>query len=159
MVVNAFREVRRRRPSASLTFVGSALPGERAWKVPAGEGISHQEWLANPYPIIAGADLLVSASRREGFSMAAAEALLLGVPVVAVTNRGARQIQRTENKHLTLVPNDSVALAEAMLSSVALPKVGTIDERLASIWSTQSAVQWHTDLIRKVLASRSAASC
>jgi glycosyltransferase involved in cell wall biosynthesis len=121
--------------------------------VPTGEGISHREWLADPYPILAGAEMLVSASRREGFSMAAAEALVLGIPVVAVTNRGARQLQRTEPSLLTLVPNDSEALSEAMISSLALARVAAVDERLASIWSSESAIRSHTELIRNVLAS------
>jgi glycosyltransferase involved in cell wall biosynthesis len=158
MVVSAFREVRRRRPTASLTFVGSALPGDTVWKVPTGEGISHIDWLADPYPIIAGADLLVSGSRREGFSMAVAEALLLGIPVVAVTNRGARQIHRRENQRLTLVPNDITALTEAIMSSLALTKLGAVDESLASNWSTESAVRSHTDLIRKALVHSSTAT-
>jgi glycosyltransferase involved in cell wall biosynthesis len=129
------------------------MPGDRPWNVPTGGGISHRQWLADPYPIIAGAEMLVSASRREGFSMAAAEALLLGIPVVAVTNRGARQLQRMKPRLLTLVPNDSKALSEAMVSSLTLGKVGAVDERLASIWSTESAIRSHTELIRNVLAS------
>jgi glycosyltransferase involved in cell wall biosynthesis len=157
MIVDAFREVRRRHGSASLTFVGSALPGDRPWEVPAGEGIAHMRWLANPYPVLSGADLLVTASRREGFPMVIAEALLAGVPVVSVTNRGARQIKRAApGDQLTVVANNPQALTEGVLSSLALNEPGSREDRLAQMWSQESAIGWHTALINEVLASPAA---
>jgi glycosyltransferase involved in cell wall biosynthesis len=132
--------------------LGSAQPGDRPWAVPVGEGIAHMGWLANPAPVIAGADVLVTASRREGFPMVVAEALLVGVPVVSVTNRGSRQIQRTAGSdRLVLVGNDAKALAEAMLGSLSLSKRHSIDAGLAYGWSEESAVRWHTSLISEVL--------
>ena len=90
LVVSAFAKFRLRHPNATLTFVGAAMPGELAWHVPQLPGIASRPWVSDPYPMIAGADLLVSASRREGFALGVAEALALGVPAAAVSNRGVR---------------------------------------------------------------------
>ena len=46
----------------------------------------------NPYKYIAKADLFVCSSRREGFSTAVSEALVLGVPVVSTDCSGAREL-------------------------------------------------------------------
>lgn len=46
----------------------------------------------NPYPYIANADLFVCSSRREGFSTAATEALILGTPVCTTEVSGMREM-------------------------------------------------------------------
>ncbi|MDR1927265.1 MAG: glycosyltransferase [Oscillospiraceae bacterium] len=46
----------------------------------------------NPYPFLRTADCLVSASRAEGLSTAAAEALILGTPVVCTDCAGMREV-------------------------------------------------------------------
>lgn len=150
-VVEAFRLLRKVEPRASLTFIGSAVAGEVAWEVPKEPGVDHVQWLEDPYPRIAGADLLVSASRREGFSLSVAEALALGVPVVAVANRGTRQVLRAGAVGLTLVPNDGTALAHAMWEVlVQNPKVPVEG---AKGWSRQSAIDFHRMAIERVLAN------
>ena len=69
----------------------------------------------NPYPIIAACDLLVSASRAEGFSTAVAEALILGVPVVAADTSGMAELLGGDGAcGGVIVPNDEAALYEAV---------------------------------------------
>ena len=46
----------------------------------------------NPYPYVAKADLFVCSSRREGFSTAVTEALILGTPVVSTNCSGAHEL-------------------------------------------------------------------
>ena len=151
LVVQAFRLLRDRISAATLTFVGSPAVGDRPWHVPDDVGIAHLPWADNPYAILAGADLLVSASRREGFGMNVVEALSLGVPVVAVSNRGAREIMRTGARGLTLVEADSEALASAMYRALKHHSHFNNDD-LLSRWSRDNAVRFHARLIREVIA-------
>jgi glycosyltransferase involved in cell wall biosynthesis len=151
VIVQAFQKVQESRPDATLTFVGATLPGEAPWVVPDRAGLHNAGWIDDPYPIVAAADLLVMASRREGFPMAVAEALLLGVPVVAVSNRGIRQIERHNVDGLAVVANDWRQLAEAMESSLTLRSSIVPDQTLAESWSVEHAVRFQTDVILKVL--------
>ena len=157
VIVRAFAKLRTVHASAGLTFVGSALPGDRVWTVPSGPGVAHLKWLDDPYPIIAGADLMVLASRREGFSMSAAEALLLGVPVVAVTNRGVREIQRHDAKGLVVVSNSWEQLGQAMEACLNQTSTFEQDPQLAQRWSQTSAIAFHRDVVMRELAC--AADC
>lgn len=52
----------------------------------------------NPYPYVADADLFVCSSRREGFSTAVTEALILGVPVVSTNCSGAYELLGNNNE-------------------------------------------------------------
>jgi glycosyltransferase involved in cell wall biosynthesis len=149
-IVQAFQKVQESRPDATLTFVGSALPGDKPWVVPNRAGLHNTGWTNDPYPIVAAADLLVVASRREGFSMAVAEALLLGVRVVAVSNRGVRQIERHNLDGLTVVANDWRLLADAMESSLALRSGTETDPALSKSWSVEHAVRFQKDVILRM---------
>lgn len=154
LVVQAFRLLRDRISTATLTFVGSPAAGDRPWHVPDDLGIAHAPWADNPYAILAGANLLVSASRREGFGMNVVEALSLGVPVVAVSNRGAREIMRTGARGLTLVEADSDALVSAMYRALKHTSPFSNDD-LLSRWSRDNAIRFHAMLIREVIAASS----
>lgn len=46
----------------------------------------------NPYPLIAGADICIFSSRYEGFSIAAAEAMALGCPVITTRVTGIPEL-------------------------------------------------------------------
>ncbi len=150
VIVQAFEKVQESLPDATLTFVGSTLPGDATWVVPSRTGLHNAGWTNDPYPIVAAADLLVAASRREGFSMAVAEALLLGVRVVAVTNRGVRQIERHNVDGLVVVGNDWRQLAKAMKFSLALRGSIKPDPVLAALWSVEHAVRFQTDVVLRV---------
>lgn len=60
----------------------------------------------NPYKYVAKADLFVCSSRREGFSTAVTEALILGVPVVSTLCSGARELLG-ENDEYGIVTENS----------------------------------------------------
>jgi len=150
-VVDAFRIVQRGEPRASLTFIGSPMPGDHPWVVPVGRGIFHLSWLADPYRYIAGADLMVSASRREGFPMALAEALALGVPVVAVSNRGTRQLQRSGPSGLILTTPQPRLLALAMEETLARFANKQIEVKPGPHWSQETALNFYQQAIELAL--------
>ena len=150
LVVQAFRMLRDHIPAMTITFVGSPAVGDRPWHVPEEPGLDWLPWVDNPYDIIAGADLVVSASRREGFGMNVAEALLLGVPVVAVDNRGAREIMRTGVRGLSLVAANPAALADAIRHALIRRSEFNNDDILPR-WSRDNAIRFHTSLITEVI--------
>lgn len=152
LAVEAFKCLRSRFPRASLVFIGRTFPGERAWSVPRMEGISQMSWVDDVYPYLAGADALLSASKREGFSMVVAEALAVGTPAVAVSNRGSRAVRRhTGTELFRLAPPDPLVIAEA-LAAVLGGRLGEADQtHLRGVWSADLAIAFHADAIGKVL--------
>jgi glycosyltransferase involved in cell wall biosynthesis len=151
LAVNAFQQFRLHHEGATLTFLGSALPGDHRWEVPNLAGVRHQPWVPDPYPLIAGADLIVSASLREGFPMGIAEALALATPVAAVTNRGIRQMQRDRPSGLVVSGAAAFALAVAMEEALGRKRVAGERERLATAWSREVAIRFHRRIIYQVL--------
>ncbi len=68
----------------------------------------------NPYPIVADADLFVCSSRREGFSTAVSEALVLGVPVVSTKCSGAVELLGENNEFGIVTENNEESLFEGI---------------------------------------------
>src|SRR6185503_925267 len=63
---------------------------------------------------VAGARAMCLPSRRETFGLVVAEAMLLGVPVVATTVGGIPEIVRAEIDGVLVPPDDPRSLAEAL---------------------------------------------
>lgn len=61
------------------------------------ESIIFHGYVSNPYPILKGADLLVSGSKSETFGMSIAESLILRTPVVALKYPALKEIIRDGN--------------------------------------------------------------
>lgn len=77
---------------------------------------------ANPYPWMAGARLLVLSSLQEAFGIVLAEALALGVPVVATDcPSGPREILDGGRYGRLVPPGDVPALAEAIAETLRAP--------------------------------------
>lgn len=68
----------------------------------------------NPYPYIANADVFVCSSRREGFSTAVAEALVLGVPVVSSNCSGARELLGRNDEYGIVTENNEDSIYEGL---------------------------------------------
>lgn len=64
----------------------------------------------NPYQIISEADLFVCSSRREGFSTAVTEALILGIPVVSTNCSGAYELLGNNDEYGIVTENNGKAL-------------------------------------------------
>ena len=68
----------------------------------------------NPYKYVAKADLFVCSSRREGFSTAVSEALVLGVPVVSTNCSGAYELLGENNEYGIVTENNEDALYQGI---------------------------------------------
>lgn len=87
ILLTAVARVKKRYPNLKLIIVGQGEEEKALKQLAASLGIDQQVdfvgFQSNPYNYIAHADLFVLASRYEGFGIVLAEALALGVPVVA----------------------------------------------------------------------------
>ena len=68
----------------------------------------------NPYKYVTKADLFVCSSRREGFSTAVSEALVLGIPVVSTCCSGARELLGENNEYGIVTENSEEALYQGI---------------------------------------------
>lgn len=78
-------------------------------------------FLENPYKYVAKADLFVCSSRREGFSTAVTEALILGIPVVSTLCSGAEELLGAENEYGIVTENSEEGIYEGMRKILADP--------------------------------------
>lgn len=84
--------------------------------------------LDNPFPVLAGAAMLVLSSRWEGYPNVLLEALALGVPVVATDCRhGPRELLGGGCRGRLVPVGDSIALAHAMDEEIADPRCSAGD--------------------------------
>lgn len=95
-------------------ILGAGAEQEKLENYISENGISHfftfLGFQDNPYPFVAGADLFVCSSRREGFSTAVTEALILGVPVVSTKCSGACELLGENNEYGIVTDNRVEAL-------------------------------------------------
>ncbi len=79
-------------------------------------------FVANPYPMVASADLFVCSSRSEGYSTAATEAIVLGVPVITTLVAGMRELLG-DGLHGWIVPNDDDSLLDPLRRLATTPSL------------------------------------
>ena len=72
----------------------------------------------NPYKYLVRADLFVCSSRREGFSTAVTEALILGVPVISTNCSGAYELLGEHNEFGIVTENNEEALFAGLKSLI-----------------------------------------
>lgn len=75
----------------------------------------------NPYKYVANADLFVCSSRREGFSTAVTEALILGIPVVSTECSGAKELLGENNEYGIVVDNSEDGIYEGLKKMLSYP--------------------------------------
>lgn len=76
----------------------------------------------NPYKYIAKCDLFVCASYAEGFSTAATEALILGIPVCTVEVSGMREMLGDNNEYGVVVQNNEEDLYQGIKLLLSNPE-------------------------------------
>ncbi len=99
----------------------------------------------NPYKYVAQCDLFVCASLAEGFSTAATEALILGVPVCTVEVSGMKEMLGEHNEYGIVTENDEDALYEDIKSLLENPEKLAHYKKMAvlrgSAFSTEKTVR------------------
>ena len=77
----------------------------------------------NPYKYVKKADLYVCSSRREGFSTAVTEALIVGTPVVSTNCSGAYELLGENNEYGIVTENNEDALYEGIKKMLTTPNL------------------------------------
>lgn len=75
----------------------------------------------NPYQYVSHCDLYVCSSRREGFSTAVTEALIVGTPVVSTDCSGARELLGEHNEYGLVVENSEEGIYQGMKKMLSDP--------------------------------------
>lgn len=126
MFLRAARLVLQEEP-ATFVIVGDGPERARLELVAADLGITANVrftgWLANPYPLLAATDVVVSTSSTEGFPVGLLEALALGRPVVATDVGAVREIVREGTTGMVIPAGDAPALAGAIVRLLRDPSL------------------------------------
>lgn len=77
----------------------------------------------NPYKYVAKCDLYVCSSRREGFSTAVTEALILGVPCVSTNCSGAYELLGNNNEYGIVTDNNTESLYRGIKKCLSDKKI------------------------------------
>lgn len=75
----------------------------------------------NPYQYVSRCDLYVCSSRREGFSTAVTEALIVGTPVVSTDCSGARELLGEHDEYGLVVENSEEGIYQGMKRMLSDP--------------------------------------
>lgn len=107
---------------------------------------------ANPFPFMAQADLLVCASRFEGFNLTVAEGLALGKPILSTNCTGPTEILE-DGKYGIICENSTEGLENALTRIFANPDVLAPYRKLAmeraKVFDQSHAMQTLNALIEK----------
>lgn len=120
LLLNAFELLRKDLPTVKLRLIGSNLIGERLTKMIASRGLSGSVemlgFVDDPqrFQEMAQATVLVVPSLLEGFGLVAAEAMVLGVCVVASDAPGLRSVISGGRTGLLFPVGDVLACADAL---------------------------------------------
>ncbi len=80
-----------------------------------GDHVRFLGWMDNPWPVMASADVAIAASRWEGFGMAAAEGMALGLPQIGSDCPGGLGDLLGHGEYGVVVPpDDPLRLADAL---------------------------------------------
>lgn len=93
----------------------------------------------NPYKYVAACDLYVCSSRREGFSTAVTEALIVGTPVVSTNCSGAYELLGYNNEYGVVTENNEDALYRALYEILTRPELLAYYKNQASVRGKQFA--------------------
>lgn len=133
LLVDAVAELRRRGRIVTLTVIGTGPEGERLAEQVSALGLTGQVEIRSPYEkrndvlaAMKGARVFAFPTVREGFGMAALEALACGTPVVTSDhpdNQARHLVTHGVNGFLS--SPDAVSLADALEIALDSPELGT----------------------------------
>ena len=142
-------------PEATLTIVGDGEDRQELERLSILLGLSGRVWFAgymkNPLPIIRSADVLVLASRWEGFGNVIVEALASGTAVIATDCRhGPREILKGGEYGVLVPPDNAEELAQA-INGISATSVATLgDAAISDIrrqYSADTSAKRYADLL------------
>ena len=107
----------------------------------------------NPYKYVAKADLFVCSSRREGFSTAVSEALVLGVPVVSTNCSGAYELLGDNNEFGIVTENDEEKLYQGIRQMLDDPVLLTHYRSQAEIRGKSFSTKNTVEAVEKMLVN------
>lgn len=156
ILLEAFRRVRRQRPSARLVLSRPREPGVAERLGATGEGIELAD-LDDPRALVAAyrsAWVSVLPSRGEAFGLVLAEALACGTPVVGSDDGGIPEVVDRPEIGRLFGGDDPAALASALLETLDLardPATAGACRARAEELSAQRAVDAYEALYRELL--------
>ena len=77
----------------------------------------------NPYKYVAKADLFVCCSRREGFSTAVTESIIVGTPVLSTNCSGAYELLGENNEYGVVTDNNVDSLYTGLYRLLTSPNL------------------------------------
>ncbi len=118
-LIRAFTEITSLHADAALVVAGEGSQRDALTALAEQLGVSDRVhllgYLDEPAPMLAALDLHVSPSLTEGLGTVTAQAMALGIPVIATAVGGSSDVVTDDVTGLLVAPGDSAALAEAML--------------------------------------------
>lgn len=129
--------------------------GALANKLGVAERLDMPGFVAEPFPYLARARVLVLTSRREGLGNVLVEAMAVGTPVVATDCPGGVHELLQGGRLGRLVPvGDPVALSAALDASLAIPPDTDALRQAARPYRIREAAATYLGFFRDLLASR-----
>lgn len=107
----------------------------------------------NPYKYVACCDLFVCASYAEGFSTAATEALILGIPVCTVEVSGMKEMLGKNNEYGVVTLNDDESLYEGIRQMISVPGVLLHYKKKAKIRGKSFSTEETVNAVEKMILS------
>ena len=150
-----------RHPGAQMALIGPGDPS-RLRALATGLGVSDRVVFAgfvqDVRPLVGGATALVLPSKREGLARSIMEALALGVPVVASTARGNRELVGSDRGFVVPI-GDVDGIAQALDWLVENPdeahEMGRRGrERMVERYDLRNLIRLHEAMYRDVLGAR-----
>ena len=118
LMIDAFKLINDKCPSARLTILGSGSMKEKLKTRISESALENKvriiDSVANPQDYVAKADVYMSTSITEGFSLTTAEALACGLPAVVTDSGGVSDIIE-QGKNGYICPHDAAELAKKVL--------------------------------------------
>lgn len=108
----------------------------------------------NPYAYLAQADVFICSSRREGFSTAVTESLILGIPCVSTNCSGAEELLGENNEYGIVVENSEegiyLGLKEMLSNPLLRKKYAELAQKRGKNFSTEKTVQKVKELLENI---------
>lgn len=124
-LIKAHKTLREKGYNQNLIILGDGELKENLIALTRSLGVEDSVYLLgfkeNPYKYLTYADLFVCSSRREGFSTAVTEALILGIPVVSTLCSGAEELIGKNGEYGIICENSTDGVLQGLSQMLATP--------------------------------------